>query len=120
MGQKTLHEQFSSWQPLSDEAPAGPGALQARLAGGELLDYPEGQSAMVAYLVTDDLAEAARRLEEMAADDPRLAPEQALEARFLQSPRHRQTLIGLLGRFVKRFGTTPLLNPPLDAAATGR
>lgn len=111
--------QFSSWHPLDREsieaaAPEAPAAIQVRITGG-LLDYPEGQSAMVCYLYATESAREAMReffAEELA--DPGSAGFDELEFRTFAGRDARDWMTKLMFKFESKFGSLPRMNRRTD------
>ena len=102
---------FGRWYPLdeaADNAPAGPGVLQVRLASG-LIDYPTGKSAMIHYEAAADLSQAVAAL-------ARAHPTRDWLCRFADTapgtgaaPEANAMLNELLTSFRRRFGAPPAL-----------
>lgn len=107
--------QFSSWYPLTDEgvqehAPAGPAAIQVRRADG-LVDYPDGQSAMLFYYHTSKNArDVLRREFEDEMNDPGTRGYGPLEFRYLTGDHARDVMEDVLGRFLASFDAPPVFN----------
>jgi hypothetical protein len=102
---------FGRWYPLeeaAENAPAGPGVMQVRLASG-LIDYPTGKSAMIHY-------EAAADLPHAAAELALAHPGREWLCRFADAapgtgavPGADAMLTELLTLFRRRFGAPPAL-----------
>ena len=101
--------QFCPWYPLAeaaDHAPAAEGVLQLRLAQG-LLDYPSGKSAMVHYEHAADVRAAAIALASRLAGRDLLCRHLEIDAPRDVAAIHAK----VLGDFVRRFGSPPVLPP---------
>ena len=115
--------QFSSWHPLSESgleeyAPSQPAAVQVRLADG-LVDYPDGHSAMVGYLVaSESVRDALARLFDDEIESPGARGLGPLEFRTYSGAGARRWMARLMFKFEDTFGAMPLFNQPSDEHAT--
>jgi hypothetical protein len=114
---------FCAWYPLANagqQAPAGEGILQIRLASG-LVDYPRGKSAMVHYEHAPDVRAAAlafgaasARAKGGVVDGARWGGEllgrHLIERDAAGEDRAWPTIYAkVLGEFVRRFGSPPVM-----------
>lgn len=106
---------FSAWSSFeTTPAEGAPGVVQLKCEG-ELLQYPQGRSAMLYYGAGADLAALTRQ----AAERARAWPAEQLRWRTLKLPLAdaEATLADLLTRFIARFGAPPaaMEHPPTRA-----
>ncbi len=99
---------FGRWIALAHAAaPAGPGALEARLGEGAqgLIEYPSGKSAMVYYDADHaEVSSALNRLKTVAKDS------KDVFVRFSTESNATNGLARRLKAFEDRFGAKPLWN----------